>query len=143
VKREHQRGQVLAEFAVCSLAAMIMLLGTMDFGRALYTEHLVTNGARLATRYAIVHAAAACAGGSPDPLQAYVLAQSPGMANAQLTVTTSCPGTNTSCNSTASPYNGQGCLVTVTVAYSFHFVTPFVSLMTVPLTSQSQMVIQS
>ena len=139
----HERGQVLAEFAVASLAAMMMLLGTIDFGRALYTEHVITNGARLATRYAIVNASIACAGGTPDPLQAYVFAQSPGIANAQLTVTTSCPGGNTGCISTVSPYNGQGCLVTVTVRYTFNFLVPFISLISVPLTSHSEMVIQS
>ena len=137
----NDRGQVLAEFAVCSLAAIVLIFGIIDFARALYTYHLVSNGARLATRYAIVNGVASCAGGSPDPLRAYVLAQSTGITAAQLTVTTTCPGGNTGCISTASPFDGAGCLVSVTVAYSFSFVTPFISLMVIPLSSRSQMVI--
>jgi Flp pilus assembly protein TadG len=135
------RGQVLAEFAVCSLAALTMMLGIIDFGRALYTYHLIAEGARLATRYAIVNGVAACAGGSPDPLYAYVVGQSPGITAAQMTVATTCPGGNTGCSSSASPFNGYGCLVSVTVTYSYNFIAPIVSLLTVPMTSRSQMVI--
>jgi len=140
VTHEHERGQVLAEFAIASLAALTMFFGIIDFARALYTDHLVTNGARLATRYAMVNSVAACAGGNPDPLQAYVLAQSPGLTSSLLTVTTACPGGNAGCTSTASPYDGTGCLVTVTVTYAFHFVAPFVSLLVIPFSSSSQMV---
>jgi Flp pilus assembly protein TadG len=135
------RGQVLAEFAVCSLAALILLLGIIDVGRALYTFHLVSDGARLASRYAIVNGVASCAGGSPDPLQTYVTAQSWGITASQMTVTTTCGGGNTGCTDAAAPYDGPGCLVSVSVVYAFHFLTPLVSLLTIPMTSRSQMVI--
>jgi Flp pilus assembly protein TadG len=135
------RGQVLAEFAVCSLAVLALLLGIIDFARALYTNHLVSNGARLATRYAIVNGVSACAGGSPDPLQAYVLAQSPGITAGKLTVTTTCAGGNTGCSSTGAPYDGSGCLVSVTVTYSFSFIAPLISILVIPMSSRSQMVI--
>jgi Flp pilus assembly protein TadG len=135
------RGQVLAEFAVCSLAVLALLLGIIDFSRALYTHHLVTNGARLASRYAIVNGVAACAGGSPDPLQAYVLAQSPGITASKLTVTTTCAGGNTGCSSTATPFDGPGCLVSVSVNYSFSFIAPLISVLVIPMSSRSQMVI--
>jgi Flp pilus assembly protein TadG len=137
----NERGQVLAEFAVSSLAALMMMLGLIDFARAVYTYHLVSDDARIATRYAVVNGVAACAGGSPDPLQAYVFGQSPGLTSTKLTVTTTCPGGNTGCSSTASPYHGSGCLVSVTVAYSFAFIAPFVSLLAIPMSSRSQMVI--
>jgi Flp pilus assembly protein TadG len=135
------RGQVLAEFAVCSLAALTMLLGTIDLARGIYTYHLVSEGARLATRYAIVNGAASCAGGSPDPLLAYVTSESWGITASQLAVTTSCPGGNTGCTSSVTPFNGSGCLVSVNVVYTFHFLTPLVSLLAIPMTSRSQMVI--
>lgn len=137
----NQRGQVLAEFAVCSLAALTLFLGTIDFARALYTYHLVDEGARLGTRYAIVNGDAACAGGSPDPLQTYVSGQAPGITPSLMTVTTTCPGGNTGCSSTASPFDGAGCLVSVTVTYSFHFIAPVISLLVIPMSSSSQMVI--
>jgi Flp pilus assembly protein TadG len=140
-KRENQRGQALAEFAICSLAALTIFFGIMDFGRALYTYHLVDEGARLATRYAIVNGVSSCAGGSPDPLQSYVSNQSFGITPSALTVATTCPGGNTGCSSSASPYDGSGCLVSVTVDYSFHFMAPFISTLVIPMSSRSQMVI--
>lgn len=134
----NDRGQVLAEFAVASLAAITMLLGIIDCSRAIYTYHLVAEDARIATRYAIVNAVASCAGGSPDPLQSYVSGQSWGMTPSQLTVTTTCPGGNTGCTSTSAPFNGAGCLVSVTVAYTFKFI---ILSLVVPMSSRSQMVI--
>jgi Flp pilus assembly protein TadG len=136
-----QRGQVLAEFAVASLAAIMMLFGILDFARALYTYHLVTEGARLATRYAIVNGVAACAGTTPDPLQTYVSGQSFGITPSLLVVKTTCPGGNTGCSSVASPYDGTGCTVSVTVTYSFYFIAPIISLLMIPMSSRSQMVI--
>jgi Flp pilus assembly protein TadG len=136
-----QRGQVLAEFAVCSLAFFTMVFGIMDFGRCLYTYHLVDEAARLATRYAIVNGVSSCAGGSPDPLLTYVEGVSPGFTAAQLTVKTTCAGGNTGCTSTASPYNGPGCLVEVKVTYAFSFIVPLFSLLSVPMVSTSQMTI--
>jgi Flp pilus assembly protein TadG len=137
----NDRGQVLAEFAVASLAAITLLLGIIDTGSAVYTYHLIGNAARLATRYAIVNGVAACAGGSPDPLFADVSSQSWGIDPTQLTVTSTCPGGNTGCPSTVAPFNGAGCLVSVTVNYSFHFIAPLFSILSVPMSSRSQMVI--
>jgi Flp pilus assembly protein TadG len=137
----NDRGQVLAEFAVASLAAITLLLGIIDVGRSVYTYHLVAEDARLATRYAIVNGQASCAGGSPDPLQSYVSNQSWGMTPSALTVTTTCPGGNTGCSSTSAPFNGPGCLVSVTVDYSFHFIVPLISILVIPMSSRSQMVI--
>ncbi len=137
----NDRGQVLAEFAVTSLAALTLFFGIIDTARAVYTYHLIADDARLATRYAIVNGVTSCAGGSPDPLLAYVTAQSFGITPSLLTVATTCPGGNTGCPSTAAPYNGAGCLLSVTVSYSFHFIAPIVSIVVIPMTSRSQMVI--
>ena len=49
--RHAERGQVLAEFAVVSLAVLMMVFGIIDCGRALYTYHLVSDDARLGSRY--------------------------------------------------------------------------------------------
>lgn len=136
-----ERGSTLAEFAIVSIAVLTLIFGIIDFGRAIYSYHLVSNGARLGTRYAIVHGTASCEGGSPDPLQSYVSSQAPLVGLGALTVTTTCPGGNTGCTSSSSPFDGTGCLVSVQVAYSFHFLVPIVSALTVPMTSTSTMVI--
>ncbi len=140
-RRSGERGAVLAEFAISGLAALTLMLGTIDYARLVYTQHLVTDGARYGTRYAVVHGVASCAGGSPDPLQAYVSGLAPGITPSLMTVTTTCPGGNTGCTSTASPYNGTGCVVNVNVKYTFTFIVPLISLLTIPLSSSSQMVI--
>jgi Flp pilus assembly protein TadG len=143
MSRSSQRGTVLAEFTIVSLAALLIIFGIIDFGRALYMYHLVSDGARLGTRYAIVNGPVACPSPAPstDPLQSYVSSQAPLAGPGALTVTTSCPGGNTGCSSTSSPYDGYGCTVSVTVAYPFHFLFPIVSSMTIPMSSKSQMVI--
>ena len=99
------RGQVLAEFAVASLAALMLLLGIIDVGRALYTYHLVSNGARLASRYAIVNGTASCAGGSQDPLQTYVRDSLGDYGKSNMTVTTACRRRQHGLQQTRRPYN--------------------------------------
>jgi Flp pilus assembly protein TadG len=149
-----QRGSALAEFGIVSIAALTLMFGMVDFGRALYMYHLVAEVARQTVRYAIVNGAAACPGGnpSPDPLQSFADTQAPLVGSGSLSVTTSCAGStlcasgsSTNCSNTggctASPYNSAGCLVTVEVDYAFHFLVPMVSQLTLPMTSTSTMVI--
>ncbi len=68
----------------CEFSGVDALARHHRLGRALYTYHLVSNGARLASRYAIVNGIASCAGGSPDPLQTYVTGQSRGITASQI-----------------------------------------------------------
>jgi Flp pilus assembly protein TadG len=136
------RGSVLAEFAFTSMIVLSIMFGIIDLGRAFYTDHGVSNAARLATRHAIVNGASSCPGGtpSPDPLQAYVAAQLPGINPSQLHVTTTCADAVT-CVPHVAPYNITGCSLSVTVSYQFRFLTPFVSTLVHPMTSTSTMVI--
>lgn len=154
MSRSSQRGSVLAEFALVSLATLTIIFGIIDFGRALYMYHLVAEVAREGARYAIVNGATACAGGSPDPLQSYVSAQAPLAGPGALTVTTTCADTTICANGTAtncsnadpctgatSPFNKPGCLATVNVTYQFHFFVPIVSRLTLPMSGTSTMTI--
>ena len=151
-----QRGSALAEFAIASVTALTLIFGIIDFARALYTYHLLSEVSREGTRYAIVNGATACPGGnpSPDPLQSFVSSQAPLAGPGSLTVTTACANTTVcagsgssncsnagGCTASAAPYNSAGCLVSVTVAYSFHFLVPIVSSIVIPMSSTSTMVI--
>jgi Flp pilus assembly protein TadG len=151
-----QRGSVLVEFAIVSMAALTLIFGIIDFARAIYTLHLVSEVSREGARYAIVNGSTACPGGNPipDPLQSYVSAQAPLAGPGTLTVTTTCANaaicgsttaTNCSnasgCTASAAPYNSSGCLVSVRVDYTFHFLIPIVSMQTLPMTGTSTMVI--
>lgn len=57
-----RRGQALVEFALTLPVLILLLVGIIDFGRAVWAVSVVSNAAREAARYAIVH------GGSPSNL---------------------------------------------------------------------------
>jgi Flp pilus assembly protein TadG len=135
-----ERGTALVEFAIASSALILLMFGIIDFARAVYTNDLISYGARLGIRHAIVNGVASCAGGSPDPLLSYVSGLSPGINVSALTVKTTCAGGNTGCSSTASPFDGAGCLVSVKVSYTYQFLVP-TPVTSIPMTSTSQMVI--
>ena len=66
-------GSGLVEYAIVFMILITMLLGIVDFGRALYAYHFVYNAAREDTRYAMVRGSASCPGfsdcdASPDTL---------------------------------------------------------------------------
>ena len=58
--RKHPRGQALVEFALILPVFVLLIVAVFDFGRVVWATTSVTNAAREAARYAIVH------GGSPD-----------------------------------------------------------------------------
>jgi Flp pilus assembly protein TadG len=150
---EHQRGQNLPEFALASFTFFLLVIGTIEFGQALFTYDLVANAARLGTRYAIVHGSACtlppCPGtctsctATSAQIQTYVRGISPGINTANLTVTTTWPGPGGSngCTTAAGspPYNGPGCLAEVTASYPFTFAA--FRLTAVTMTSTSEMII--
>lgn len=133
------------EFAIAGPVLFMLLLGVIDFGRALFAYDLLGNAARLGARYAVVRgttcAALTPAITTPCPaantdVAAYIHAKSPGISG--LTVTTTWgPGVGISCPSPQATYQDPGCLVTVTVSYAFKFVMfPGLS---IPMHNQSKM----
>jgi Flp pilus assembly protein TadG len=139
-----ERGSVLVEFALASIVVMSMLFGMIECGRALFSYHLVSNAARLGSRYAIVHGTdcsqtlASCAAASSSQIQTYVRGVSPGVDPAALTVDTTY-ATGTAC--LGSPYEGSGCTVSVQVSYTFRSLLPLLDLAAIPMSSTSTMVI--
>jgi Flp pilus assembly protein TadG len=137
---EAERGSAMVEFAIVSTLALTLIFGIIEFGRALYTYHLVSSAARLGSRYAMVRGSACAAAGCPadtGDVQTYVRSLAPGVNPASLAVTTTW-STAPGCISGA---NDPGCLVTVSVTYPFSFVVPLLPSLTLPLSSASQMVI--
>lgn len=156
----YERGASMVETAIVMGVFMLGLLGTIDFGRAIYTYHLIGNAARLGARFAMVrgatctHTAAGadqwpCPISPPDSageIQQYVQAQSILLGLGNVTVVPSWPGTDSSGNQYpgcvgGAPYNYPGCPVTVTVTYRFSFLAPIVSNASINMSSTSQMVI--
>lgn len=155
----YQRGVSMVENAIVMGLLLLMLFGIVDFGRALYTYHLLDNAARLGARFASVRGARCVHTATPDPwpcpivppdsageIQQFVQSQSTLLGIGNVTVTPSWTGQDANGN----PYPGcnqdgtfeqPGCPVTVTVTYTFQFLAPIVSSASIGMSSTSQMVI--
>jgi len=134
------------------MVLMSLLLGIVDFSRALYTYHFLSNAAREATRYAAVRGStcnldSSCSDATPDTgpaapgntvIQDYVKTiVPPGLNSTNVNTTPSWPGTGAAC----AVANNPGCPVEVQVSYNFTFVAPFIRSTPLTLSSSSQMII--
>ena len=137
-----ERGSTLAEFAVATTAAITMIVGIVDFGRGLYTNHFVSNAARLATRYASVRGTSCTASGCPatsTSIQTYVRGLAPELNQSSITVNTTW-ATAPACGDPAQ--KGPGCYVVVTVSYPFRFAAvPLLPSFSMTMQSTSKMII--
>jgi Flp pilus assembly protein TadG len=136
MRRHGQRGSGLPEMAIVASALLLLILGIIDFGRAMYTYSFVAQLARQGARWAIVRGSGCtvldnCDATSAE-VQTYVRSLSSGMTNAsKITASLALPN---SCQST-------GCAVVVTVTYPFSFLTGVLPGAAFNMSSSSQMVI--
>ncbi|WP_348263882.1 pilus assembly protein [Telmatobacter sp. DSM 110680] len=127
-------------------AAFLIMYGSF----ALYAAHFVANAAEEACRYAMVRGSswngASCSANAldctatSDDISSYVKsALPPGMSSANLSVSSSWPGTTASGDTcdTEDGVNSPNCIVKVTVTYQFTFPVPFFTQNTLPLKSTS------
>jgi Flp pilus assembly protein TadG len=147
-----EQGSSLVEFALIFLVMMVMILGIIDFCRAAYSYHFVSEAAREATRWAAVNGATcgpppagdnSCNGTSPmnngpasqTDIQNYVTNMTPpGIDSTKITTTVTWPVQANSpaiCSKTvtgigAATPNYPGCTVEVQVSYSFSLIFPLV-----------------
>lgn len=144
--RDRSRGQALVETAVILPLFLVLLLGIVDMGRAVWATTSLASAAREAARYAIVHGGAAstvCPVGPPGPdtvipaassacpypspskqsiVDAAVAAAIAGGSN---TIVTVCYGLNcTGNNDTTNATNARGTPITVAVSSTVNLVVP-------------------
>lgn len=100
-----RRGSSLIEMALTLPIILTMLLGTLDLGRAVYAQNVISNAAREGARYGIVPPYDSQA--IIDHTETFIIGLNPD----DVTVQTEKPSEDT---------------VRVTVTYSFSTVTPFV-----------------
>lgn len=145
------QGNALTEFALILPVVVACIFGVIEFGRALYTYHFVSNAAREATRWASVRGqscdatvyTSACPAGQSD-IQDFVAGIAPpGIDKSPSTLVVAAewvvpPGKSNSCNK--FPKN-PGCAVQVQVTYNFKFVLPFLPTSTYRMKSTSEMII--
>jgi Flp pilus assembly protein TadG len=130
----NERGQTFAEFAFIVPCFLILLFSIMWLSLAVYSYNYVSYGAREGSRYAAVHGT-----DSKQPITTaaavttFVQNKTPGLNTSKLTVTTTWAPA-------AAPGNPGG-TVQVQVQYQLQFSIPFMSHVTLPLTSTSKMTI--
>lgn len=136
VKQSHKsklndRGAALLEFGLVMMVFFMFVFGVMDFGRALYTYHFVSNAACEATRYAVVRGADSSNPVTATEVADYVKSITPlGINPNNLAVTT-----------TWSPNNKPGSSVKVEISDNMKFFLPVLPKYSMTLTGASQMVI--
>jgi Flp pilus assembly protein TadG len=134
-------GSALVEYAIVFLLFMTMIMGTIDFGRALYTYHYLSNVTRDASRWAAVNGSTckgdnSCNGqgymdnrpATQSDVQTFIKNQTPpGIDTSRLTTTVTWPISTDSPATCAATANAPGCTVKVQLNYAFNFVSPLVS----------------
>jgi Flp pilus assembly protein TadG len=144
-RKSGQRGSAMFEYAIVVLISLMLLFGLVDFGRALYAYHFISNAAREGTRYASVRGRlcngtfpTACPASSAD-IQNFVQNVPVGIDPAAVTVNSNFRNPNNLpvCNTT-NDY--PGCAIHVRVGYNFKFTFPLLPI-TIPMSSTSEMII--
>jgi Flp pilus assembly protein TadG len=107
-RRAH--GQGLVEFALVIPILLLVIFGIIDFGRAVYAYNTIGNAARTGGRVAIVSQ-------TPSSITTAAINQAVALGIKTTDVTTTY-----SCGSTYS----IDCIVSVTVKYQFHAITPVI-----------------
>lgn len=141
--RGGEKGQSIVEFAMVVTIFFAIVFGVFDFGIAAYTYHYVSNSAREAARWAIVHGQDSSSPATATDVENYVKDAGrlpPGINPANMTVTTEWPGDATNPDCTAGSKK-HGCPVKVTVLYNYDFLLPFITSPALQIQSSSQMVI--
>ena len=126
-----QSGTSMAEFGLIAIPCLILFFAIINFVMALYCYDFVGYSAQQAARYAIVHGATATQTASSTDVQNYVNGMVAGGLDTRLLTV----------NTTWSPDNKPGSVVTVTVAYTFKPLTPMVSQVNINLSQTAAMVI--
>jgi Flp pilus assembly protein TadG len=129
-----ERGGSIVEFALVASVFMLLVTAAIYLGLLVYSYTAVANAARLGARWASVRGASCVAGSSngcpatQSNIQSYVVSQLPGVVTSPaptVSPTWTTPPWSTTPTGCSSSSETGGCLVTVTVTYSFPLTIPF------------------
>lgn len=130
--RGRQRGQTAVEFALVLLPAMIIVYAILQGAAMLFAYSAVAYASRCGARYAMVHGNNSTQPATASSVQSYVRGLVLGINSSQITV-----------NTTWTPDENPGSTVKVQVNYPFVPFAPFVSSVTVQLSSTTQTIISN
>jgi Flp pilus assembly protein TadG len=122
----------MAEFAAVATGLFLLMFGLMSLGSAVYAYNTVSNATREAVRYAIVHSPT-----SPDPastseIQQVAIDYAVGLPLTADDITVTWPSDSANSKKTDAQ---------VQVSYPYQISIPFMSPITVTLTSTSRMLV--
>ena len=108
MKKSLQRGASVLEFALCVPVFFIAMMGTIEFGRAMFAANELNHLAREAVRYAAVRSAKSDTPAGADDVTSYIRSRSIGLVPSDIKVT-----------SAWAPSSVPGGTVEVTLTYEF------------------------
>lgn len=143
-RRRTGSGQSLVEFALVFPIIVLLVMGFMEIGRAVFAYNTIANAARQGARVAAVNQLAdvtECDESRPieDPYEphwslrgcAILAGKTIGLTTSNVAISyVAPPGTTLDCDPTLH----IGCIAAVTVSYHFTLTTPFVSTLIGPFT---------
>ncbi|MDQ6932701.1 MAG: pilus assembly protein [Candidatus Eremiobacteraeota bacterium] len=115
----------------------LIIFGIIDFGIATYTVHLVSDVARMGSRYAMVRGSKCTYSGcqaDSAKVQAYVKSVFAPLADASLVTVTTTWASTPQCPT--APFQDPGCAVNVKVAYPYTFLILPIAQLNINSTSQ-------
>jgi Flp pilus assembly protein TadG len=119
---------VLVECALCLTIFLMILFGSIDFGRMVFAYNFCSYAAREATRYAIVRGTVNAT--TSSAITSFVKHEAAGLDGSAITVT-----------STWTPDHTPGSTIQVKVSYTFKPIAPYMPAGTFTLSSTSKMLI--
>lgn len=129
MRRRSRRGQALVEWALLLPVFILLLVGLLDVGRAIYAYNTVANSARYAARVAIVN---------QDETTVVAAAIKEGVALGLTSADVSCTGCVSGGASAV-----EGTSISITVTYDYEPATPLIgSLFDPKITSTAEMPIE-
>jgi Flp pilus assembly protein TadG len=118
VARRGERGSAIVELSLCLLGFLMLTMGAMDFGWAVYAYNFCSYASQDAARWASVHGSLSSSPAQVSDVQTYVQNEAVGLSPSQLTVTTCWSGI---CPTSGPPPTGDntpGSTVSVKVTYA-------------------------
>ena len=149
-------GSALIEFTASAILLFTLMFGILECSRAVYVYHFLGNAAQEAARYAAVRGASwsapcasvtssSCIANSSNVTSFVQSITSAGITKSGLGVSTTWPGTDatgaTCLLSSSTPTDTAGCVVAVSITYSFSFASPLLPKKALALTSTAEQTI--
>ena len=125
-------GHAILEFSLVFMLFLVLVLGLMEFGRALWTQQTIAHAARQAGRYATVRGAAHKTPATAAQIKQVLANQAIGLNQQQLLANTAV---------TWTPGNNPGDVVQIQVQYDFQPISGSLVISSIPLRSTTRMVI--